>query len=190
MRRTYRDSHRAITGHPSSANLRGSLHIHYRTTPSFHMEARKDYPRCNNYIVKRALGVKTTRPPPVCGGKDRKKSLRRRTIRPKDFSDNFPHQFPVLRWSSSNLCVTVRHDEFRPTFPNLPRDSVTNPRRLWLSEGVWADAQRDIRSFEPLADIVMESELDQADWIHRWDERGNLPNRMFPNLIKLISCCN
>ena len=34
---------------------------------------------------------------------------------------------------------------------------------------------------------MVESELDQVDWIHWWDERGNLPDRMFPDLIKVIS---
>lgn len=33
----------------------------------------------------------------------------------------------------------------------------------------------------------MESELDQADWIDGWDERGDLLDRVFPNLIQVVS---
>ena len=82
----------------------------------------------------------------------------------------------------------ARHYKFRPALPYLSRDSMANPRRLWLSEGVRASAQRNVRSLEPLADVVAGSELDQADWIHRWGERGNLQDRMFPDLIKVVSC--
>ena len=67
---------------------------------------------------------------------------------------------------------------------------MTNSRHLWLGKGVRAGAERNICSLEPLADVVMESELDQAYWIHRWNERGNLPDCIFPNLIEVISCCD
>ena len=64
---------------------------------------------------------------------------------------------------------------------------MTNPRHLRLGEGVWAGAQRNVGSLEPLTDVVLESKLNQADWIHWWDEGGNLPDCVLPNPIKVIS---
>ena len=64
---------------------------------------------------------------------------------------------------------------------------MTNPRHLWLSEGVWADTQGNVRSLEPLTDIVAESELNQVDGVNWWDEGCNLPDCMFSNLIEVIS---
>jgi len=67
---------------------------------------------------------------------------------------------------------------------------MTNPRHLRLGEGVWVGTQRNVRSLEPLADVVAESELNQADGVNRWGEGGNLLDCMFPDLLKVISCGN
>ena len=80
----------------------------------------------------------------------------------------------------------ICHDEFRPASPYLSRNRVANPRRLRLGEGVRASAQRNVRFFEPLTDVVVEGELNQADWIHWWDKGGNRLDRMFPNLIEVV----
>ena len=117
-----------------------------------------------------------------------KHSRRTGAIRPEDFTDDFPRQFLVPRGRPGDRCVAIRHDEFRSAPPDLFRDGMTYSRHLRLSEGVRVDAQGDVRALEPLADVMVESEFDQTDWIHWWDKGRYPPDRLFSSLVEAISC--
>ena len=84
--------------------------------------------------------------------------------------------------------MVIHYGHFCPASSELFRDGGADPFRFQLGEGVRTGAQRDVCVFEPLADVVIEGELDQADGVHWRYQRRDTFDGLFPDVLEVVSC--